>query len=194
MRMLAGRKGWAAIGAIAFAIASAGTRAADIGALTAKAAAAAKSGDLNASSEALEQALDAVRLEAPLALKHFTLVKEPVKYIGVYEPRSDATFRSGEQMFFYAEPKNLVYPRTAKGTYEPAYEVDLEVKGPDGKTMKKPQFANFRLASKARVEDVFVTMTLSLSGAAPGKYDVRFIVRDLNSKKSASVTQAITLK
>ena len=194
MKERAYRKGWAAIGAIALAIAATGTMAADIGALTAKAAAAAKSGDHAAALDALDKALEQVQAEAPLMLKQFTMVKEPAKYFGGYEARAGATFGSGENMYFYVEPKNLVYPRNAKGLYEPGFEVDLEVKGATGEAMKKPKFAEFRLPTKSRVQDFYLNLTLSLTGAPAGKYTVRFIVRDLNSKKSGTVEQVVTLK
>ena len=131
--MLQSTRGAWTIGAIAVVMAS-GAGAADIGSLTAKAAAAAKGGDLNASIAALEQALEQVRLEAPLALSQFTLVSRPAKIYGDVEPRKDSSFGRGEKMNFYAEPKNLVYPRNASGVYEPAFDVDVEINGPDGKT------------------------------------------------------------
>src|SRR5258708_39666761 len=180
--------------AAALAVSSMGTMAADIGALTAKAAAAAKSGDHEGALDALEKALEQVQTEAPLTLKQFNMTKEPAKYFGGYETRSDATFSSGEKMYFSVEPKNLVYKRGPKGVYEPAFEVDLEVKGATGEPMKKPKFAEFRLPTRSRVQDFYLNLTLSLTGAPAGKYTVRFTVRDLNSKKSAAVEQVVTLK
>ena len=179
---------------LVLAIASTGTMAADIGALTAKAAAAAKSGDHKAALEALENALEQVQTEAPLMLRQFTMTKAPAKYFGGYETRTDTTVRSGEEMYFYVEPRNLVYTRKPNGTYEPGFEVDLEVTGATGETMKKPKFAQFRLPTKSRVQDFYLNLTLSLTGAPAGKYTVRFIVRDLNSKKSGTVEQVVTLK
>ncbi len=194
MSVRAWRRGWTMTGAIALAIASTAAMAADIGALTTKAAAAAKSGDHAAALDALDKALEQVQTEAPLMLKQFTMVKEPAKYFGGYEARTDATFRSGEKMYFYVEPKNLVYPRNSKGFYEPGFEVDLEMQGATGEPMKKPKFAEFRLPTKSRVQDFYLNLTLSLTGAPAGKYTVRFIVRDQNSKKKGTVEQVVTLK
>jgi hypothetical protein len=169
-------------------------QAADISPLTTRAANAAKSGNSVASIEALEQALEQERLEAPMVLKPFHVVARPAKFFGDFEPRADAVFRKGEKMYFYAEPKNLVMPRSAAGIYEPAFEVDLEIAGAGGQSMKQPRFMTFRLPARSRVQDIFLNLTVSLNDAPAGKYDVRWVVRDLNSKKAGTVEQTITLK
>jgi len=83
--------------------------AADISALLTRAGTAEKGGDHAASIEALEQALEKVRVEAPLTVKPFLLVTQPAKFYGVYTPRANAIFQGGEPQQFYMEPKNLVY-------------------------------------------------------------------------------------
>ena len=168
--------------------------AADIGTLTTRAAAAAKGGNAAGSVEALEQALEQVRLEAPMVLQPFLVVSRPAKFFGDFEARADASYRKGEKMYFYIEPKNLVMQRSSAGIYEPAFEVDVEIKGPGGQSMKQPKFGTFRLPTRSRVQDVYLNLTLSLSDAPPGKYGVQFVVRDLNSKKTATVEQPITLR
>jgi hypothetical protein len=40
--------------------------------------------------------------------------------------------RRGEKILFYAEPKNLVQAKSAAGLYEPAMEIDIEVKPEKG--------------------------------------------------------------
>jgi hypothetical protein len=179
---------------IALAASSAALHAADISPLTTKAAAAAKAGDAAGSIDALEQALAQLRLEAPMTLKPFVVVARPAKFYGDYEARPDATYRKGEKMYFYVEPKNLVYPKADSGIYEPAFEVDVEIKAPGGQSMKQPRFGTFRLPTRSRAQDIYLNLTLSLSDAPPGKYEVRFVVRDLNSKKTATVDQPITLR
>ena len=169
--------------------------AADISALLARAAAADKGGDSAATIKALEEALETVRAAAPLTVKPFVLVHQPAKYYGDFTPRANAVFRGGEAQLFYMEPKNLVYPRTASGTYEPAFEVDLNILTAAGKVLvSQDRFGSFRLPTKSAVQDLYLNLKVTLSGAPPGEYGVRFIVRDLNSKKTATVTQPITLK
>lgn len=178
-----------------WAVATQPAAAADVSGLLARAAAAEKSGDPAATIKALEEALETVRAAAPLSVKPFVLVTRPAKFYGDFAPRVDAAFRGGEAQQFYLEPKNLVYPRTATGTYEPAFEVDLRVLTADGKlVVSQDRFGSFRLPTKSAVQDLYLNLKVTLSGAPPGAYSVRFVVRDLNSKKAATVTQPITLK
>jgi len=168
--------------------------AADISAQLTRAAAAAKAGNHDAAIEALEQALESVRLEAPLTVKPFLVVAQPAKFYGDYTPRANAIFQGNEPQQFYLEPKNLV-SRTAAGSYEPAFEVDLQILTADGKVVaNQARFGTFRLPAKSAVHDIYMNLKVTLDGAPPGNYSVRFVVRDLNSKKTATVTQPITLK
>jgi hypothetical protein len=179
--------------AAAFAVQAAA--AADISATLTRAAAAAKADNHAAAAEALEQALASVRREAPLALAPFVVVAQPAKFYGDYEPRAGSVFRRSETLRFYMEPKNLVYGRAASGVYEPAFEVDLEILTASGKTIyEKPRFGVFRLAARSAVQDIFMNLAVALTGAPAGDYTIRFVVRDLNSKKAATVSKKVTLE
>ena len=142
----------------------------------------------------LEKQLVEARNAAPLTVEPFYLVSEPAKYFGNYEPRKDNVYRSGETMHFYAEPKNLVFPRDSRGVYKPAFAVDLEVTAADGKSMKKANFATFELESRSRIQDLYLNLDVSLTGAPPGKYNVKFVIRDSNSKKTLAFGKEITIR
>jgi hypothetical protein len=144
--------------------------------------------------ESLERQLDQARDAAPMVIKSFMAVAKPAQYFGDYEPRKDNVFRRGEKLYFYGEPKNLAFPKNAKGLFEPAFEVDVEIGGPDGKSMKQTKLMSFRLPTRSRVQDIFLNLSLSLSSAPPGKYNVKFIVRDMNSTKSAAAATDVTIK
>jgi len=60
--------------------------------------------------------------------------------------------------------------------------------------VSQQRFGSFRLPTKSAVQDIFLNLKVTLSGAPPGEYRVRFVVRDVNSKKTATVIQPITLK
>jgi len=180
---------------VGFAAATGLAIAADIAPQLARAGAAAKGGDPAAGIEALEQALEKLRLEAPLTLKPFMAVSRPAKYFGDFEARRDTVFGRGEALSFYLEPKNLVYARGAAGIYEPAFEVDLEILSSDGKSIaNQPRFGSFRLPARSPVQDIFMNLKVTLTGAPAGPYTIRFLVRDLNSKKTATAEQRITVK
>jgi len=141
----------------------------------------------------LEADLEKARLDAPINIQSFMLVKEPARFFGGYEPRSGNTFRAGEDMNFYAEPRNLVFPKHG-GKYTIAFAVDLEVTDASGKSMKKDNFEQFKMDSRSRIQDLFLNLRVSLTNAPPGKYNVKFRIRDKNSKKTADFAQEVTLK
>ena len=145
--------------------------------------------------EGLERQLEQARDAAPMVVKPFTASTRKAKYFGDYEPRKGNEFKRGEEMFFYGELKNLTFKKNAQGVFEPAFEVDLEVKAAkDGKTMSQPKVMSFKLPTRSRVQDLFLNLSLSLDQAPPGNYNVKFTIRDLNSKKVAVAAQDITLK
>lgn len=144
--------------------------------------------------EALELSLERARAAAPMTLKPFMAVSRPAKYFGDYDARANVEYKRGDKLHFYIEPKNLVYPRSAAGVYEPAFDVDVEVRPPKGEAMKQEKFMSMRLPTRSRVQDIYLNLTVSLGSAPPGKYNVKFTVRDANSKKVASVDQDVTLK
>ncbi len=144
--------------------------------------------------DALERQLEKAREAAPLVLKPFLLVARPANYFGDYETRPNAAFGRGAKIHFYAEPKNLVMKRDGAGVYEPALEVDIEVKPEKGESMKKDGFMSIRIPSKSRIQDIYLNLDVSLAKAPPGKYNIKFTVRDLNSKKTATAAQDVTIR
>lgn len=168
---------------------------ADVGPLLGKAQTAVKAGDQAGALQALEQALERVRAGAPLTVNPFLLVTQPAKYYGDYAPRANNVFQRGEPLQFYLEPKNLVTMRASDGTYTPGFDVDLQILMAGGKVLgTQEKFGSFRLASKSPVQDIFMNLKVTLSGAPAGDYQVRLVVKDANSKKTATVTQPITIK
>ena len=142
----------------------------------------------------LERQLEQARKDAPITVVPFVITTKPAAYYGNYEPRKDSVFRKGEKMFFYAEPKNLIYPKNAEGIYQPAFDVDLEITGPTGESIKQPKFASLKLDTRSRIQDLYLNLNVSLNSAPPGVYKVKFIIRDLNSKKTAAFGQDVTIK
>lgn len=144
--------------------------------------------------EALERQLDKARDAAPMVIKPFHAVARPAKYFGDYEVRQGNTYSRGEKLHFYGEPKNLLMPRNAAGVYEPALEVDIEVAPEKGEAHKQPKFMSMKIPTRSRIQDLYLNMAVTLGQAPPGKYRITFVVRDLNSKKSASVSQQVVFK
>jgi hypothetical protein len=166
----------------------------DIEPLLAQARSATARRDYPTAIEALEKALSEVRQAAPLVIDNFVLVAEPAKFYGGYVPRRNAEFRGSEDLHFYLEPKNLVYPRSSDGLYKPGFEVDFEIVDKDGHTVgKQDRFGSFQFTAKSALKDVYVNLHVTFEGAPPGVYEVRFTVRDSNSDKAATVKQAFKM-
>ena len=51
-----------------------------------------------------------------------------------------------------------------------------------------------KLPTRSRVQDIYLNLDLELDKAPPGKYAVKFTVRDQNSKKSAVAATDVTIK
>lgn len=165
-----------------------------VGAAVAAASALAATTVLAQDIEALERQLDKARAAAPMVVKPFMAVARPAKYFGDYEQRPNLTFSRGERLHFYAEPKNLAMSKNAQGLYEPALEVDIEVHPEKGQAVKQPRFLSMKIPSKSRIQDLYLNMTVSLGEAPPGKYKLKFTVRDLNSKKTAGMAADVVLE
>jgi hypothetical protein len=151
-------------------------------------------GALAADIAALEADLEKARLEAPMTVQSFMLVKEPATFFGDFSPRNNANFKAGEDMYLYGEPRNLVFPKGNNGKYTIAFAVDLEVTDASGKAMKKDNFEQFKLESRSRLQDLYLNLRVALTNAPPGKYNVKFRIRDKNSKKVAEVAQDVMIK
>ena len=190
------RRAKAAVVACAvLAAAGAGPARADVLVQIEAAKAAAERKDHAKTVAALEQALDEARQAAPLTARPFVLVTGKAPSYGAYTARPNNVFAGDEEMYFYFEPKNLVYPKSAQGLYAPGLSVDLELLDADGTVVaRKDAFGDFSFSSRSRLQDIFVNLTLSMTGAPPGRYTVRYTLRDKNSPKTAILTQAITRK
>jgi len=147
--------------------------------------------DYPAAIEALQKALEEVRRAAPLVADPFLLVAEPAKSYGGYVPRRSAEFRRNEELHFYLEPKNLVYPRSPEGLYKPAFDVGFEIVDGDGHVVaRQDRFGSFQFSSKSALQDIYVNLHLTFEGAPPGHYEVRFTMKDANSAKTVTMKQA----
>lgn len=143
--------------------------------------------------EALERQLDRAREAAPMKIRNFMLATRPAKYFGDFEARGGNQVGKDEKLDFYAEPRNLVMKQKG-GVYEAALEVDIEVAPEKGTPHKQAKFMSVRIPSRSRIQDLYLNMAVSLGGAPPGKYNIKFVVRDLNSTKTATMAQDVFIK
>ena len=51
--------------------------------------------------------------------------------------------------------------------------------------------SSFQFTSRSALQDIYVNLHLTLEGAPPGTYEIRFTVSDQNSEKTGTVTQTV---
>ncbi|MGV3650850.1 MAG: hypothetical protein ACO1OK_05455 [Devosia sp.] len=137
---------------------------------------------------AAEEAVYAAWQETPLTFRKALFVASEDAEFGDYEARPDAVFAPGEPIIVYAEPVGFGWLEEGEG-YRFGFGIDLEILSPEGTVLlEQPDFLAVEQQSRVRVRDFLLVMTLDLSGAEPGDYQLRYRVRDIASEKAAPIT------
>jgi len=152
------------------------------------------SGNYSESVRLLEEALQEVRLKAPLVIENFYPIRREAPYFGSFEPRGNNIYETNEVLYFYLEPKNIVFVKKGE-TYIGGFFLDLRFKNDKGEVLlEQKKFLDAEFDSRNPVHDLYANITLNLTGVAPGTYKAEFTVRDQNSEKSASVEKEIIIQ
>ncbi len=134
--------------------------------------------------------------KTPFSLRNAFLVAEAPQAFGAYTPRSPAPFKAGEQMIVYAEPVGFVWKSIEGAQYQFGFTVDLIVKTAAGKTiLEKDNFGKMMFESRVRNRELFLKLTVDLTGADPGNYLLDFRVHDAEGEnKIATIELPITME
>jgi hypothetical protein len=134
--------------------------------------------------------------KTPFSVRNAFLVTEAPSAFGAYKPRSPAPFKAGEQMIVYAEPVGYVWKSVEGGQYQFGFTVDLIVKTAAGKTiLEKDNFGKMMFESRVRNRELFLKLTVDLTGADPGDYLLDFRVHDAEGEnKTAMIEMPITME
>ena len=152
------------------------------------------SGNYVESVKLLEEALQEVRIKAPLVIENFYPVRREAPYFGSFEPRANNIYESNEVLYFYLEPKNIVFVKKGE-TYTGGFFLDQSFKDDKGEALlEQKKFLDAEFDSRNPVHDLYTNITLNLTGVPPGTYKAVFTVRDQNSDKSASVEKEIIIQ
>ncbi len=134
--------------------------------------------------ERAEAALETVWAATPLQTRTAVLVAAPPQGFGIYEPHPTSTFAPVEPIVAYAEPVGFGYREAGPGLWQFGFDVDLLVKTADGQILGGQEgFEQLAMTSRTRNREFMLTLTLDLSGAAPGNYVVEYTLHDLASGK-----------
>jgi hypothetical protein len=134
--------------------------------------------------------------KTPFSLRNAFLVTEAPQAFGAYSPRPPAPFKAGQQMIVYAEPVGYVWKSIDGGQYQFGFTVDLIVKTAAGKTiLEKDNFGKMMFESRVQNRELFLKLTVDLTGADPGNYLLDFRVHDAEGEnKIATIELSITME
>jgi hypothetical protein len=142
------------------------------------------------SLQAIDKCDEAVREaweKTPFLLRNALFVTESPSAFGSYTPRSPAPFKAGEEMIVYAEPVAYKWKSVESDQCEFGFTVDLVVKTAAGTTvLEKNKFGTMMFKSRAQNREVFLKLTVNLTGAKPGDYLLDFRVHDAEEVNSVA--------
>ncbi len=146
-------------------------------------------GFLGAARDAYSAAWDV----SPLTIENAFFVTRPAEIAGDYEERTSSEFAAGEPLLIYAEPKAYGYLDTETGK-EFGVVLDLEVLSSEGTSLlQQDEFQTIRLTSRSEVKEMFLNITLNLTGFTPGAYQVKIRAHDIASEEQAEFMLSFTV-
>jgi hypothetical protein len=135
----------------------------------------------------LRQAEVIVAAQGTLVFRKAIFVQDPPQGFGLYTPRPNTVFKSGEQLYIYMEPVALKWD-SQDGVYHSMTTIDYEVQDTQGKVLAgQHDFGTMELKSREPNQEVMYRVNLSLTGAKPGKYVLVLICHEKSTGRSASM-------
>jgi len=145
--------------------------------------------------ETLHSALELFWQRTPLLLRNVQFVKSDDNSYGIYEPRDNNSFASGERLYLYLEPIGYAFKKNPKGYYEFGFTADFTLEDDKGNELASQKgFADLSFNSWHHNTEVALTFTYTFTGFDKGKYKVITNVSDANSSKSATVDKWFYVK
>lgn len=142
--------------------------------------------------EALDEAIDRIWTEAPLAFRKVALIESEGPAADAAE-RSDHTFRPDDKLRVRVEP--VGYAASSAGSNAKiAFKIDLLVENDTGQVFSDEKDV-FTVESEGSAGRRYFSMTLAFGVpyVRPGEYKATFNVRDQNSSKSGSFEVPFTV-
>lgn len=145
--------------------------------------------------ETLHSALELFWQKTPLLLRNVQFVKGDNNSYGIYEPKDNNSFASGEKLYLYLEPVGYAFKKNPEGYYEFGFTADFTLEDDKGIDLAGQKgFADLSFNSWNHNTEVALTFTYTFTGFDKGKYKVITHVSDANSSKSATVEKWFYVK
>lgn len=144
--------------------------------------------------DAARDAYSAAWNVSPLRLDNPGFVTRPADLAGDYAWKDEPSFKPGETLLIYAEPRAYGYLDAGEKGFEFGVILDLEVLGAgDELLLQQESFDTVSLRSWVQAKEMFLNISLALNGFTPGSYKLRIIARDLASDETADFTLPFTI-
>jgi len=139
--------------------------------------------------DALQQAVIDAWSKMPLTVRRVMFVTEKAPLLGAWSKRPTNVFKAGEKLLTYIELVGYTWKQQGSMLNFGA-TVDFVIKSPDGKILGgQENFAKLSLASRIKLQEFMINLTMSLDGIAPGKYVIEYTLHDLGGEKVVVVDQ-----
>lgn len=136
---------------------------------------------------AFDKAAAAFWIASPLQFRQ-ALFAESVAGFGNYQPRADASFKTGDTLLLYLEPIGYGFLAEADG-FKVLLAVDVEIRTPGGLVLgKAADFAKLEWSARSRTREIHATVSFPLPSLKPGDYQLVLKLRDQGSPKTAELT------
>lgn len=142
--------------------------------------------------DALNEAIDSVWREAPLAFRRVVLV-ESAEGFGQFQERSDRVFRPDEEIRVYVEPVGYGYGASGDAA-SIDFNVDLAIENTTGQVLGEAENVfEFSTETYPDRREFGMTLIVQAPYVRPGDYKAIFTVRDGNSDKSGTFEVPFTV-
>lgn len=133
----------------------------------------------------LREALREAWTSAPFSIEKAVFVTGKAEGYGVYFARPEPVFQSNEPLLIYLEPVAFKWLER-NGRFESLLTVDLELFGPDGRSIVSSKgFGRLEFSSKAFNTEYMTNLTVRPGGLPPANYVLEIAVIDQFGGSSA---------
>ena len=148
--------------------------------------------------EALHQADQATQIiwnKVPLYVQKAVLTSAKASSYGIYTPRSNNVYEAKRAVILlYVEPVGYRVTKTPNDFYKFGFTADLAVMDIKGNILVgKENFMSVNFESRAFNREIFLNITVNISGISPGDYLLGVRVKD-TSGQSAPLRIPVTFK
>ncbi|WP_319410355.1 hypothetical protein [uncultured Cohaesibacter sp.] len=145
-----------------------------------------------AAFDQLDQITDHFWTQSPMFVRKALFVSEIGGYGNFKE--KEPVFKPNEAQMIYVEPVAFSYGKADDGSSNASWSVDYSLNGPQGTTLfEKEDFVKLGVPLTRHNREIHLKMTINLSGLKPGDYVSNYLLKDMNSDKTASFSLPFTV-